>query len=1376
MVKLGTVKPVKVSLGTNKGGSVQQSSTKQNQQITGNSNAGHIVQNAASTTTLNNATNVRLAALRAQELARVAAEQRAREAAAEAARIKAAVRAQVQARLDTNVLSNKTELKTKAMSVPKVSLGRVKPVKILAPKSNLSEDEQAENQAYSRALKEYQERTRFKGSGFWATAFDKATFGQTRRQMSARNYFGEKSAEVQDRGIFEYETLYQRYEKNYASAQARINKARETKSAAEVERMVKAENDKLLRDYNRLKELGIKVSGQIRGYTAASQSATTGLIGKAFSGTVGALQAAGGAIARGTIGEGWENVPSAITLFDRVANYLGNLNTNDRTIYRHDGTSMNRLESGKNAWQATFGQRSGNHRPWVDLPFNKKDAEARFGSQVDSILKQRGSEFGLGGKKLQNPSDVYHGMSREQILRKLWDGWNQNNRIQNSLAMTMKDPLSGAGLGANKLVSLAGRAAAGTTAFKTVSAAKPVTAARSALNTLKQSRPMQWLTAEHKTHAQRVNDEIFRELDDVAQKQPKMKALINEWAQNGNTIKARAKFEEFKKVTDDLAALSKDEINALQYLMRPDKRLSASVDKLTRPQLEKVTKLAEKHRSALNLSQKLEIKEGVATPFRKNYIPQYGRGFKPAQKVRQKLKAGRPDWWFTKRQTKQRTQTKKQLTDSLAARQYGSRAARHDLPVLRTIHAGRKDIKENFSRIRDAKKTVKKSAWERVTDVTSLPTKVWKKSVLATNPAWYLNNELFNQIQGITAGGTKFIKNQRGTQRYLQHLKRNAGRSLKPSELREFTEAIGTDVEKLFGKLADDATRVQKIDNATFGRLSKVASSQESRARIALYRTYRQHGLDHKAAVKRVDKYLFRYGTKNWERPIKALVPFWAWQKGLAKAGARMPFQNPKAALMYTELQRYQDFSLDQHFNEIVPKLKELGYTDAEIEAFRAEHEKYNKGKIRVGDRYINTPFNAFSTKGMDAMGVNPYVAATNESLNATDFFGNKIDPQNSVFWRRIISKFPQLELGLQGFRTARLDVTKPTERWIGEPGSSGLGMTKEKQGYDKSKKNYVKSLDPSNNLTKNILAFVGIPRSNVVSMSELFESKRLQKLTDEYFGTDWDSMKYDEAQAKRKKLFERYGVTEQQFFDSKINKYDTPAAQRTKALKADAAALNKMLFEEYSKQKYGTRSKWAVEKLKELNSIGYFEKNPYLKSFDWLTGDTVARVNMQKAYELAKKTGDWSQFNIKYGDRRSAKKIAYDIAKKTGDWTAYRAKYGVKKQSPHQYQGKFFKTAESRQKYIDGEFWRSYAAASKAERKKLMADNPQYNTRKDWTQAQWDAANLEKKTSERQRLMSSSPFAAAYLRKKKSNQVSADTFIRSRKGNQKKIRYSLAK
>lgn len=1339
-----------------------------------NAGGGKIIQNAAGHHVLQrgHSANIQPAATAAQiqaavQAARIAAEQ-------EAARQRAIVRARVQGEVNQKVDQNKSALKLKVGKAPspaRLSLGRAPSYTIKLPEQSEYDKEYAK--AYREALKDFEKQRDPGKKNIFQKAWDKVSFGQDRRDTGAREYAKKRAEQIMDKNFKAYEKKILSYNEEKARAQERINKALTTMTQSEFDAYFAKEQAAMDKRYSSLEKEGARYDAQVAAYGGSSQRELTSFTAKALRTTKNVASVPGKFIWRSTLGEGWENMPSVVTAPTRIANWVGNINTNDRTIYKHDQTTMNRTKTGKNAWQATYNQRDGNHRPYIDKPFDKAAAQKLI--KKDVLLSNK-------YKLAKNDKE------REDLEKRAWDNFNRQNRNQNTAQMLAKDPLTyAAGVG---LIGKVGKGSkVGSKLITATKTSKPGQWTARGVSAMKNNKVSKWLTSEHKTHINRVSDEIGKELDDIAMKNPQVKKLVNNWQQHKGEIKTRAKFEEFKKVSDDFLSLSKQEVAAFQRYVRAggDWTKVKKFEKLTDAQKANIEKLGTKYRGLLDDMQKAERKRKVLTPYRKNYLPQYQGKFSLSVKKKARKFMGDDGWWFTKQQKKQKVQSKDKFMKSLTARSYDSRVARKDLPVLRDIVAGREDIGRNIDRIENMHKFVKKTKWERGMDIAGAPVRAWKKAVLLGNPAWYVNNEIFNQIQGGIAGGMKFFKNQRGTKKYLEHIKTNAGKRMLPSETRKMVTDISSDITKEVGG----------------SKLGRLASKQEGRARIALYRTYRQRGLSHDAAVKKMNRSLFSYKTANWERPLKTLVPFWSWQKGLAKAGARMPFEHPVAARGFNNLDRYQDKRMDDHFDQAVPELKKMGYTDAEIEEFRKESRKYNKGKFRIGDTYFNTPFNAFSERGMDALGINPYIAAGAEVAGSTDFYGQKVQGFESSFIRRIASKFPQLELGIQGKRA--LDVSrgtkKPLERWRGGKGSDGIGYGKEKQGYDPSKANYVPSMDPRRNLGQNALAFLGVPRRTTVDMDDVVERKRLGKVTDEYFKVDWKSMKWEDQEKGQAALFKKYGITADQFYKGILSKYDTETTAKVKSQKEEARKLNNSLLEEYGRQPQGTRSRWAVNKLRELNESGYYSKNPFLYRFEWMTPTTVAKADKSSAYLKAKNTGNWLEYNRKYGDNRSQKAKDYETAKRTGNWDGYQKKYGVKsqkardykeakrtgnwteytkkygqKETPFKFDGKFFKSKESMEKYKSGKFWRDYAKASKADRRKMLAENPQYDTRSDWTAAQWSAWRAQDKAETKAKARGFGNFAAIMDQAVVSNKKAASTFIRSRKGNQKKVVWRFAK
>lgn len=1236
-------------------------------------------------------------------------------------------------------------------------------------------ERQAEVTAFNKTKNDYEAKAKQnvdgfkKGLGGW--------FGYT-ANSKGRTYAQERAIEIATKQNKRYETTLNKFLKAQASKSAAL-KAKQAAGSI---------TQKDIDDYTKWESENVKsleytraaTTGMLAGYGAKASEKLNDPISRAGSWfnkhvTHGLPGQFLGGVWNISLGQGWKDVPSLATAPGRVVNTIGNLmRPNQQRNYHEGKTETSRVTSLSDAWAKSFNQRN------INFSQPQKPSAAGF----DAWYKTRGNR----DPKLK------------EAYRRAYYAQLDNDKLANYTAEAFADPLLAVGK-VGKLTKPVQAAAKGSQWFKTASGAM------AKLKTTKAGRAATWLNSERKTYTQRKNEFVQQELDDVYMKRPEVRRLLRKWQANKTDIKAtekvrigdainqqfaqaivrdagmvlnKANSERFTralqevargKSLDDLADFSPRERQAIGDLAV---KLRSQLDEFYRaenaPTFPKTTVTEGKNGRKIYTREKVVP---VSYAYRQNYLPQYNDGFK-ASLLKRKPKKG--SWWFTKEQKAERIQSTDALTKSLAARQYADTAVRQNFPIQRDVVAGRKDIAENFERIDNVDQYVKRTKWEQAMRVAGVPMQAWKKAVLLGNPAWYLNNEIFNQIQGVSAGGLRFLKNQRGSQRYLKHVGDNASARMQPSKAQKIVRDIGSNINREVGG----------------SKLAKAASHQETRARVALYRTFRQNGLTHEQAIKKVNDNLFDYSTKNYERPIKAVAPFYAWTKGLTKAAVKMPGQKPKTALTFNEVDRNQQGQFDAEFETVVPELLKLGYSEEEIQKIKEDNAKYYKGRLKVGDKWFTTPFNAFSERGLSNMGFNPYLAAAGEAGDAVDYYGQPTKGADANILARLIDKTPQTKIAKKalGAWAVHSGKAKPSEGWIGGKGSEGYGLTKEKQGYDPSKANYNRKMDPRAGLAQDALAFVGVPRFIEFDKGKLVETKRMQKVTADYFALNTKDMEYQEAEAARQAVFKKYGITADDFYKGVLAKYDTDNTKRIKGMKEEAAAKNKALFDEYGKQPQGTRNLWATNKLRELVKAGYFNDNPFLKSFTWINAESVAKADKQAMYQEAKRTGNWAAYNKAFGKSaglikkelydeakrtgdwskweklygKTAKSVAYSQAKKTGDWTAYRKQYGDRrKSSPFQFEGKYFKSAESMQKYKDGLFWKRYAAATRAERKQLLADNPQYNTRKNWTDAQWDEENARKKTAQRAKLRGWGGFAASEQAHIVSNREKSQAYMRSR-------------
>lgn len=1200
-------------------------------------------------------------------------------------------------------------------------------------------ERQAEVTAFNKTSNEYQAKAK-QTIEQMKSSNSKGLFGFLAPRNSRT--FAQKQVEsLATQQVDKYKKTLDAFNKKKASESARLNAkmAAGTITQADVDAFNQWQSDQV----SNLQYTAAATEGLVKGYGSKASEQLKDPVSRAgswFNKNIanGIPGKVAGGLFNYTLGQGDKKAPSLVTAPGRAVNTLLNWSGLAGNRNYHEGkTDNSKVTSLADAWQKSFNQRN----------FNIGQPKAGTKQDFDSWYKTRDTS--------QLKSAGWSEDRIKKLFQKTYDANKFDDKAANYTLETLADPVAGLGKAAKLPKWAAGLAKPLT---KTATASGWLDKGTQALNSVKNNKAIKWLGAEHKNYATRKADFVAEELDDIAQKKPQVLGAISAWQSNKSSIKAAEKSRILQEVAADVGGLSDAEVKIFQKYFVSGDWSTAGAEMLTQARRTQLGEMATKYKTMLDDLQKRENKLDIPTPYRENYLPHYGNRFSVAtRKIKRMLGKDDTDWWFTKPRLHDDLQTRKTLISSLSARRYHSQVARKDLPVLRDIVGGNKDIAANIDRIENVGDYVKRTKWEQAMRVAGAPMRGWKKAVLLGNPAWYANNEIFNQIQGVSAGGLKFLQNQRKTGKYLEHIKTNAGARMKPSEAAKMTREIGSSISNEVGKRG----------------LAQVASKQENRARIALYRTFRQDGMTHAQAVKKVNDNLFDYTTKNFERPLKTVAPFYSWTKGLAKASINMPAQKPKTALAFNELDRNQQ-QFATEFETIVPELEKLGYTPDEIEKIKTDQAEYYKGRFKIGDKWFTTPFNAFSERGLANMGFNPYATATGETADAVDNYGQTTKGKDANFLARMGSKFPQVNLGKKAAAAWAVQSgrSKPVEGWIGKAGSEGYGLTKEKQGYDPSKPNYVRKMDPRQGLAQDALAFVGVPRFIEFDKGRLVETKRMQKATAEYFAIDSKNKDYATVESERAAIFKKFGITPDDFYKGILAKYDTDATKRIKGQKEDAAAANKKLFEEYASQPQGTRNVWATNKLRELSAAGYFNDNPFLKSFNWINGESVAKADRQMAYNEAKRSGNWTNWTAKYGDSRagSAKKLAYDKAKKSGDWTAYRKSYGDRRKlSQYQFEGKHFKTAESMQRYKDGAFWKQYMAADKATRRELLAKNPEYNKRANWSDEQWDVENTKKKIEQRTKLRGWGVFADNESKQNLAATIKAGQFTAKKQATKRK-------
>ena len=1249
---------------------------------------------------------------------RVAAERSAAEAAAQR-------KLQAQKSLETKVSTNKSTIELgvqKAQQRARIRVGGgYSPQKITVPHFMTPEQEQYQrwtDEGRRQAEKQIQNMLSDPSTDRWSKLVDKVSFGADRRKMNARKYAEQYSKDYADRQVKVYQTKIDAHNKLQASLQADFEKKKLTMGAADLNALVDQYNAKISASAQDLSKMAAITEGMIAGLGEKASMKLTSAPAKFVSKTGSALSwlaSDKNPVWRGTLGNGWENVPSIVRAPSRAVNWAANINTKDRTIQQYGGSTIDRSKTGKNAWQATYNQRNLNTKPWVDIKLKQAPKELR--DQVRGLIATR-KKIGV-----TDPDKLDY----DKVLAKRVDSYNRQHRNWNSVAEIAADPLLAVS-GAVKNAKWIPKIASETKGLGWVNRSADVM--KSWQEKLASNKVVKWLNSETKSPG-----EILRETIDEAKKNQRglQDSHFSRIRQIDRKISNGA--VDFG-VFDDFATLSDDEAKILQRMV--DGKLT-SRDRLLlagknyAPIRDRLEGIAQRWQS---FAEQMKLSDQVKNT-------RFGAG-KRTYSPRTTWTAGDRSKYDFRLRSKGKTQSAEDFAQGAVDRYIASdmgkasKADRAKLAAERRRLIAEYDASMAGSRAKVAK--VEKwanSPLNKARRIAGAPMRLWKKSVLSLRPAWTVNNVGYNTQASVLAAGPRALVEQ--------------AKMLNPRYSMRIRANMPHDVYSNLGK-----------EIGQKGRLNRFYSGVENTPRMASYKVLRDRGLSHEEALKRVNRYMLTYNTKNWERPIKSVLPFWSFQKGVTKAAAQMPLDRPAYAIAYNRLDSYQKDAFSRDFDSVAPELKKLGYTDEEIAQFKSSVSERYAGKLKVGGRYFNTPFNAFSNKGLTGFGMNPFIAALSESIDAVDSFGRPISGDEASLLRRLVTKFPQAELGRQAYSAWRVDkgLDKPHQSYIGKEGSQGFGLTKEKQGFDSNKPNYVASMDPRTGLKQDLLAFAGKPRDTAFDKSKFVEAKKLQRVTAEYFSKSeaWDGMDYADAEKQRQVFFKQYGITADEFYKGILAKYDSEHTKKIKALKESAGAQNKALFDEYANVPTGQKNMWATQKLRELNAAGYFDSNPYLKSFKWVNKDSAAKADRQAAW-LAHKS--------------SAKSVAYKEAKRTGDWSEYRKKYGdSRKQSPYSFEGKYFKSAESLAKYKAVLFWKQYGDATRDERKKLLADNPQYDTRSDWSPAMWATWKSEQKRKDLTKLRSWGDAAQVMDQKRAESLKQVARFNSKRGQRRKKVAY----
>lgn len=1223
--------------------------------------------------------------------------------------------------------------------------------KIIMPK--LSAYDKIRLDAYNKAMADANSKTKIGHQNPLQKLWDKTTFGSDRRQSSARAYADKQLNDYINKQVDDYSKKLDKFTKDQAAKKAAIENAKFGSQA---------EFDAAVASYNKWQDQQIagfeKSRATITGAQQGYQAASTQPLSSAAATTVGwfnnhiintTIGHALGDVWKYTLGSGSEHVPSIVTAPGRIINWFGNENTPDRVIQKYGGKTEVRTGTKDNAWVATYNQRNFNIHPVTDKPYDKTAAWAALSSKklsADITTTQFQRDF----------NNAKTAAAKDTVAKKYWASQNQAARNQNSAKEITADPLNFVSAAlklakAPKAVELARAGKAGSFVKNVVNVADKVNDIKTATISKITSNPaINWLTSVTKSPGEKLADarSFFDTTQSGAQATffDRINTLNKKIVGSGGTRLDTTVFDDIKNLTDSEAKI----------LQRTVDGKLAAVDRLRlagrglAPVREKLETVAQKWN---DFSEQLRSADNVTkTRFggkKRLYSPNswYGQSGDDLSK-----------YDFYKQKKDLRGQSADDFHRGAIERYFKSNLdevhATGQTAKVSRWKAERDRLLQRYDestaparRLVDAAEKKATSPLSKVLRIAGFPNRVWKNSVLKFSPSWSVNNAIYNAgaagLAGGRAGLTEQIKmvNPRYWRKAMDEDRRKFGGNLG----REFDRGKRLSIKLPDKKVAryDKASawgpKQRSIDvngNPIFDRtkrsiglpstrkLDRFYNGLEDWSRVAAGRGAMRNGATADEALKRVNKYFGDYKIRNWERPIKAVVPFYSFQKTIAKAAINMPLDRPGAAIGLHRLDQYQHQQYDDEFQKIVPDLKRLGYTDAEIAGIKADNAKYFAGRLKVGNKWITTPFNAFSEQKFDGVSINPYLAAAGETATGKDRFGTQLTGANSTWENRLVSKFPQAAIVQKGWQALQVanGNSQPKQSWIADPGSDGYGLPKQKQGSNPNAADYDRDLDPRAKLGQTVAAFFGVPRSLEFDAQGIIKAKTLQKLTADYFAQDWAGMDYETEQKKKAELFKKYGVTEDDFYRGVLSKYDNPESIKIKNLKNAAADSNKDLFAQYEMQPVGTRNMWATQKLRELNAAGYFDKNPFLKSFSWINPGTVAKADKQAAYSYHARTA------FEYNGKFFKSQASLDRFKANDT----RERFSV--------DGKFFKSAASRDAYISynspkNQFWREYFAAPAADRKTLLAAHPQFNDRASWTETDWQAYNATKKAQQKAKI-----------------------------------------
>lgn len=1214
----------------------------------------------------------------------------------------------------------------------------------------------------------------------------KGVIGSFTSQMKTRQFAQAQQGKLQD-SIKKYEDFYSKVNKEKAKKESHLNWLQNNGSQEEYERYYNETSNWLRVQARDLEYRRGAVMGMNDAYGTGKDLPIKGFIG-GIGNALNTAKNATGAF----LGGAMQKIGGIVEMPNRAV-VTANAFLGSKVINKNDGSQVSTPKTLTEIWNATKDARGFNRgTPAMTNP------DVYYKNLYEKLQVARtGQSYQQWYKKHQKDLD------KRYVNDQAGDA--TIDQVTNFFA----DPVMGA-------PKLGGVAKWLGTSAKTVSKTTGATAQLQKLTDTKVGQGLKWLNQEYKTSGQKFAEKSAPKWAQVRNQAESIKRSFAVFKDNQKAFAKSGKAEREKATTHFYKLLrNKDEnvVYLAQQLLRHKelgvglpkngfkvdvgtgvKRRTLDFGKMTKDQYKEAVQLrdelakfsGELYTKERGMGEKMKrwyqkrgdynkkTSEGLRYKGMAGYIPE--KSFGISNKVtKKKPNFGIP---FLEKQRKKTLQSPKRLSKSLANRYYqhgrwinkyvdtpkffsamknksskiGSEindlkmGKEKDVPSLKNIAVATVKGREWWKQLTPAQKA-KYAGRALKSDIGDMPMNVWRAGVLATRPAWYVNNKAYNTFAGLQAGGLDYVSES------LKML-RKGGLTKARRENPEVVSQIG--------------------QYGGSNKLYKAASALEDHDRLAAFRAVKSRHPEwsDERSLKEVNKWLLDYKTKNWERPLKGVMPFWSWTKGITKANLRMQVEKPVSAKIINENNKNNE--------------REVNKID---ERNRAQfRNKQYMGRDKDGNpKFMSTPFNPFNQSNFS---VNPFLDVFAQISSQKDFYGNPLQQKNLK--QNALEKFPLPSLVKR--TTEALKNPKNVVKYFAERGKNDPAMTKERQGYDKSKGNYKSSLDPSHKLHDDWLAYLGKPRTSTYDKKRAEREIRLTKLNTEFFGTDWDKKftkeQYNEKVAAQQALAKKYGFDlEKDLYKGLWSKNDTELTKGLKQQKEEARNYLSQFWKEYHDlPQDGNRNVWVKNKLKEVERSGILQKNAFIFDGlpDWFNPSSRERAVTKEFWnsyfasdkETRKRLLSNNPKYNKYGNSsytQSAKKTAYLKAKASGNWSEYNRLYG---KYPSTKTTRTFKTYTKRpydkEKVERAQFWRKFYEADKETRKALMRDNPKYNkfaNEPEPTQEQWDQLVADRRARERTRAKTSTTFLSAYTASLSDAERKAFLFMLSRQPKAKKLK-----